>query len=154
MTRYFIYSSFRKINREDDAAFVNLHFSTFSGDLIRPSAGGNGVHGWIHNSRSGVAFESHVEPEQTLPMIVKKHEVKKGDVLTFAVTSEYDTNSDSFTWVPVIHRIVDGKTELVTNAQKDFCGTDHWPINRAHPQSPLAQLVQVLMMSNEFQFVD
>ena len=77
-------------------------------------------------------------------------EVRKGETIFFALGSEGDTNSDSFTWAPQIFR--DG--ELLTDAKRDFCGRDAWPVNRARAQLPLAQLAQVLLMSNEFQFVD
>jgi len=57
--------------------------------------------------------------------------------------------------VPEIHRLQpDGKTEMLTHARLDFCGKDAWPLNRQRTQSPLTQLAQALMMSNEFMFVD
>jgi len=88
-------------------------------------------------------------------MAVDKIEVKKGDVLDFAISSENSTDSDSFEWVPEIHLVQpDGKTEMLTHARLDFCGKDAWPLNRQRTQSPLTQLAQALMMSNEFMFVD
>src|SRR5207248_3831483 len=100
-------------------------------------------------------FDAHIAPQGSVEMRVAKVPVNKGDVLTFAVTSENDTNSDSFDWTPVIERVLaSGKTELLTDAKRDFCGPDHWPLNRTKPQPALSQLVQVLLMSNEFQFVD
>ncbi len=57
--------------------------------------------------------------------------------------------------MPEIHHLnADGSTEKLTNAKTDFCDKDGWPLNRPKPESPLAQLAQVLLMSNEFQFVD
>ena len=47
-----------------------------------------------------------------------------------------------------------GQAVLLTKADTDFCGPAGWPLNREKPQTPLAQLAQVLLMSNEFQFVD
>ena len=123
------------------------------GNLARPAAAGDGVHGWIISSRTGGAFDSHVAPQGTVPMTAKLP-VKKGDVITFAVTCEGDTNSDAFNWTPVIERILPNGNELITDARRDFCGPTHWPLNRSQPQSPLSQLVQVLLMSNEFQFVE
>ena len=52
------------------------------------------------------------------------------------------------------HPRLETKAALLTDARRDFCGPDHWPVNRARPQGVLAQLAQVLLMSNEFQFVD
>ncbi len=91
----------------------------------------------------------------TSPWRSTKVSVKKGDVLTFAVTCNGNSSSDSSHWSPIIERIKpDGKMELLTDAKRDFCGADHWPMNRTKPQTPLSQLVQVLLMSNEFQFVE
>jgi len=126
-----------------------------SGSLSHPNEAGNGVHGWIVSSRTGILHDAHAGPKGSTPMGAAMVAVMKGDVLTFAVTSEGDTNSDSFTWAPVIERIhQDGRTELLTDAKRDFCGPEHWPIGRTRPQSPLSQLAQVLLMSSEFQFSD
>jgi hypothetical protein len=81
--------------------------------------------------------------------------VKKGDVLHFALSSEGETDSDSYNWTARINALnPDGTVTELTNSKTDFCGTDRWPLNRARPQSPLAQLTQALIMSNEFMFVD
>lgn len=125
-----------------------------SGKLKRPNERGNGVHGWVVNSRTGGLFDVHVDAKGVADMVVQKTMVKKGDIITFAVTSEHETDSDSFEWVPVIERLEGGGRALVTNGQTDFCGPDHWPMGRSRPQNSLSQLVQVLMMSNEFQFID
>jgi hypothetical protein len=87
---------------------------------------------------------------------IGKLEVRKGEIIDFAVDPENgDTNSDSFDWRPAIHRLdADGNATLLTQADKDFNDASHWPPSRLRPQSALAQLAQVLMMSNEFQFVD
>jgi hypothetical protein len=126
-----------------------------SGELKRSSEHGDGVHGWIISSGAGNAFDAHVAPRSSAEMRVASLAVKKGEVLTFAVTGEQNTDSDGFTWAPVIQRILPGgKTETLTDAKRDFCGPDHWPVSRTRPQSVIAQLAQVLLMSNEFQFVD
>ena len=125
------------------------------GKLKKESKQGNGVHGWIVSSTRGILKDVLVAPASEQLIGLGKLEVKKGETLSFAVGSEGDTNSDSFNWVPEIHRLnADGTTTFLTNAKADFCGKDGWPMNRAKPQSPLSQLAQVLMMSNEFQFVD
>jgi hypothetical protein len=120
------------------------------GILARESDRGNGVRGWIASSQRGVLKEVPVPPASKRAAEIEACEVRKGDTIFFALGSEGDTNSDSFTWAPQIFR--DG--ELLTDAKRDFCGRDAWPVNRARAQLPLAQLAQVLLMSNEFQFVD
>ena len=125
------------------------------GKLKKDSKQGNGVRGWIASSTRGVLKEVPVAPASEQVVGLAKLDVKKGETLTFAVGSEGDTNSDSFNWAPEIHRLnANGSTTLLTNARADFCGKDGWPLNRAKPQPPLSQLAQVLLMSNEFQFID
>jgi hypothetical protein len=127
-----------------------------SGTVKRASPKGNGVRAWIFSSRVGKIREVLVKPAGAEEMNAEL-EVTRNEVLSFVVDSENgDTNSDSYSWAPKIERIetTAGTVSPVTRADTDFCGPDAWPVNRDKPQSPLAQLAQVLMMSNEFQFVD
>lgn len=127
------------------------------GDVSRDTDRGNGVRALIISSRTGLVKEALATPQQKrASMAMDKIEVRKGDVLDFAISSENgNTDSDSFEWVPEIHREQPGgKTEMLTHARLDFCGKDAWPLNRQRTQSPLTQLAQALMMSNEFMFVD
>lgn len=122
------------------------------GTLSRSSDQGNGVRGWIVNSRTGILSEYLVEPKNMKATTQTTTDVKRGDIVSFIVSSENDTNSDSFDWQPRISQASTDK--LLTDAKSDFCGTDRWPIDREKPQQPLSQLAQVLLMSNEFLFVD
>lgn len=125
------------------------------GKLKKDSERGNGVRGWMVSSLRGVLKEVLVHPASEQPVGLGRYEVKQGEILSFVVGSEGDTNSDSFNWAPEIHRLhADGTTIPLTHARTDFCGADGWPLNRPRPQNPLAQFAQVLLMSNEFQFVD
>ncbi len=131
------------------------------GTLKRPSSQGNGVRGLIMLNSKKVLLETLAAPapgKPTQPMAIAEGvALKKGDVLDFAVSAENgDTNSDSFEWVPEIQLPVkEGERPvIVTNAKADFCGRNNWPLTRLRPQTPLAQLVQVLLMSNEFMFVE
>ena len=124
-------------------------------DLSRDSERGNGVRGLIVSSRTGLAAETMATPKNKKVPLNAKIAVKKGDVLDFAVSSEGETDSDSYNWTVRINAInADGSVTELTNSRSDFCGAERWPLNRAKPQSPLAQLAQVLIMSNEFMFVD
>ena len=125
-----------------------------SGQLKRSSDKGNGIRGLIISSRTGVVTSQHVGPNDGRD-ITAEIEVQQGETLSFIVDSEGDTNSDGYNWIPKIERVVpDAPATLITKADSDFCGPDGWPLNRTKPQSPLSQLAQVLMMSNEFQFLD
>ncbi|TDU81433.1 cytochrome c [Prosthecobacter fusiformis] len=126
-----------------------------SGLLKRSSPKGNGVRAWIISNRAGKIREELIKPASNLELNAEI-EVTQDEVLSFVVESENgSTDSDSFSWAPKIERKdASGVLALVTNAETDFCGPDLWPVKRPKPQSALAQLAQVLMMSNEFQFVD
>jgi hypothetical protein len=120
------------------------------GLVKRPSDLGNGVRVFVLSDRSGVLKEVLVEPKQTVEVVVGGVRLEAGERVTFAVGSDGDTHSDSFEWKLAVYE----GDRLISDARRDFCGLNGWPINRAKPQTPLAQLAQVLMMSNEFQFVD
>ncbi len=127
-----------------------------TGTIQRPSDRGNGVRAWIINSRTGLKKEQFIGPKGSAEMTIEM-DVQRGDQVIFAVTCEAgSTDSDSFNWAPSIYRLDPTKPqpELITKADRDFCGPDAWPLSRARPQSPLAQLTQVLLMSNEFMFVE
>lgn len=121
-----------------------------NGQVKRPSEKGNGARVFLVSSRVGVLKEVLVEPAKTASVALNGHAVEAGETLTLAVGCEGDTSFDSFEWKA---SIFDGDT-LLTESTRDFCGGDGWPLNRTKPQTPLQQLAQVLMMSNEFQFVD
>ncbi|MEN3940250.1 PSD1 and planctomycete cytochrome C domain-containing protein [Prosthecobacter sp. SYSU 5D2] len=126
-----------------------------SGTIKRSSPKGNGVRAWILSSRAGKIREELVKPAGSVDLNAEI-EVTQDEVLSFVVDCEEgSTDSDSYSWAPKIERMdATGTVTPVTRADTDFCGPDAWPVNRDKPQSPLAQLGQVLMMSNEFQFVD
>ena len=126
-----------------------------TGELDRDSPQGNGVRGIIATNRQGVVKDVLVPVKSKLPVAIGRLEVRKGEIVDFAVDCEGDTNSDGFQWRPGIHRLdANGVATLLTQSDKDFNDASHWPPNRPRPQSALAQLAQVLLMSNEFQFVD
>ena len=125
---------------------------TINAVLSRDSDRGDGVHAWIHNSRTGIVSEYSCTPQNKKVPTHISTDVKRGDTVSFIVHNEASTDSDSFDWQPQITRTDNG--ELLTNAKTDFCGSDRWPLGRQKSQSPLSQLAQVLLMSNEFMFVD
>ncbi len=74
-------------------------------------------------------------------------EVKAGDTIDFVVDIRDNLNSDQFLWAPVlVEQGAEGTTTW--NAQADFGG-------KPAPQlDPWEQLAQVLLMANEFYFVE
>jgi len=79
--------------------------------------------------------------------------MKKGDTLDFIVDIRDGLNSDQFLWAPVITLVQIAGTgvvdqPLVSSAEADFSDKAKTQLNRWQ------QLAQVLMLSNEFMFVD
>lgn len=120
--------------------------------LSRSSDRGDGVRGWIYNMRTGILAEQLCTPQNKKIPFQLTTEVKRGDILCFVIHNEGGTDSDSFDWQPTISRADTG--EMLTNLKNDFCDSSRWPFGRAKPQSPLSQLAQVLLISNEFMFED
>ncbi len=119
------------------------------GEVKRPSDKGDGVRAFMVSDRQGVLGEVLVGPAKTEKLALKVA-LQAGEALSLAVGCEGTNSFDSFNWSLRLH---EGE-RLVTEAKRDFCGLAGRPIDQASPQEPLAQLAQVLLMSNEFQFVD
>ncbi len=128
-----------------------------TGKLERFSPNGNGIRAFIISSRQGILIDHLLAPKAHKMMDLPVLKVKKGEAIDFIVDSEDgNTNSDGFDWRPSIYQLDEssGVTTLLTKSDQDFNDGSHWPPNRPRPQTALSQLVQVLLMSNEFQFVD
>lgn len=124
------------------------------GVLSRSSDRGNGVRAWIWTARTGALAEYQATPQDKKVATQTTAEVKKGETLCFIVSSDDSTDSDSFNWDPKISRLEDGSSELLTDFKTDFCDSARWPFGRAKPQSAVSQIAQVLLISNEFMFMD
>jgi mono/diheme cytochrome c family protein len=124
--------------------------------FLHATKGGDGIQTWVISSRTGLLQEKHFKPGQGHEFRFENLTVKAGDILTFAAGRGGNEDSDSYHWTPRIE-IQDSPGApyaLWTDSARDFLSTDKWPINVPRPQSPLSQLAQVLIISNEFQFVD
>src|SRR6185503_10499550 len=104
------------------------------GRLVSSRAGSLGE--WtVHNNKAETKFD--------------KLELKQGDTLDFIVDFRDGLNSDMFKWAPVIKATESEPSEW--SAKKDFAGPPPPP---PEPLSPWEQYAQVLLLSNEFLFVD
>ena len=118
--------------------------------LVHEVAAGDGVRGWMISSRQGVLQQS-VAHNAKVPFERAELDVEAGETLDFVVDFRANLNSDQFLWAPTIEAA--GATELPLserhwNAEKNFAGQ---PMTNL---KPLEQLAQVLLLSNEFMFVD
>jgi hypothetical protein len=121
------------------------------GSLEHPAEHGDGVRGWIVSSRQGILKEVAVKHDKQ-PTNIDSVAVRPGEAIDFVVDCRQSDDSDGFAWAPVI------KTKQVAGASvggvqlwhstNDFSGP-------APPRlTPWEQLAQVLLVSNEFVFVD
>ena len=114
---------------------------TIEGVLKVPTPNGNGVRGRVMRSDGTVLGEWLVDQGKESATRLTGVKVKAGEHVWFVVDSRGEQSHDSFNWAP---RLSDARGE-VANANDEFGGLG---------LRPLAQLAQVLLLSNEFFFVD
>jgi hypothetical protein len=121
--------------------------------LGHASATGDGVRARIVASEHGKlgewsAHDSKVETK------LESVSVEAGEFIDFIVDPIANSNSDAYTWSPVIafmpHSDVVDVAARTWNAKKDF----DQPVRVAEPLTRWEELAQVLLLSNELAFVD
>ncbi len=115
-----------------------------TGTLKHEPEQGDGVRGFIVSSRDGVLKTANVHKSKA-SMSGTNIAVKAGDTLDFIVDIGGTLNADQFLWAPVIKA-----EETSWDARAEFDGP------RLAPQYMTAweQYTQVLLLANEFAFVD
>ncbi len=116
------------------------------GTLRHPDENGDGVIGAILSSRHGLLWQAHVHHD-SVESALDGIEVASGDTVDFIVLPGPSNSHDSFQWVPELALQVNQTIER-WNAAADYSGP---------PPPPLTvweQYAQVLLLSNEFVFVD
>ncbi|HMJ66404.1 MAG TPA: DUF1553 domain-containing protein, partial [Candidatus Binatia bacterium] len=119
-----------------------------TGTLRHEHKEGDGVLGRIVSSRAGSLGDWTVQNDKA-EIKLEKVELKKDDTLDFIVDYRANLNSDDFKWTPVIKATESEPSEW--SAKKDFAGP---PVPPPPPLNPWEQYAQVLLLSNEFLFVD
>jgi hypothetical protein len=119
-----------------------------SGKLVRPAKEGDGVHGAVVSSRGGKLGEWTVKGGES-ETAVERIEVKRDDTIDFVVDCIGTDAYDSFSWAPMVRLLGGAGGEW--DAAKQFGGPPGKP---PAPLSPWEKYAQVLIMSNEFAFVD
>ncbi|HSH15863.1 MAG TPA: DUF1553 domain-containing protein, partial [Verrucomicrobiae bacterium] len=117
---------------------------TITGMLKHEPEQGDGIRGFMVSSRHGELKSATVHKSQ-VEMTAENISVEAGDTIDFIVDIADNLNSDQFLWEPVI---VAG--ELKSDAKAEFTG----PTPAPDYLTPWAQYAQVLLLSNEFAFVD
>jgi hypothetical protein len=112
----------------------------------------DGVRGFVVSARDGVLAKATVRNGSS-DLNVPSVSVTAGDTIDFVVDIGDELNSDQFLWSCSITRVVSAAPNPDPAAQAWNSESDFTP--HVSPQlSPLEQLAQVLLCSNEFLFVD
>jgi mono/diheme cytochrome c family protein len=134
---------------------------SISGTVAHDVKEGNGIRAKIIHSGTG-ELAGYSLLNQSAETKFEPVEMKKGDTLDFLIDFKGDLNSDQFKWSPSIKCTDKPAKERATqppneppvmewNAKKDFSGPTPTPPVALDPWSEYAQ---VLLLSNEFMFVD
>jgi hypothetical protein len=112
-------------------------------------AEGDGIRAWVIHNGQRVLFEQRVHRSQA-ECHLKNVSVNKDDTIDFVVDIADTLNSDQHLWSPKIVRVDPVPSEphrVRWESQVDFRGPETANL------SPLAQWIQVLLMSNEAAFL-
>ena len=121
-----------------------------NGELVPLDAKNVGIAARIVSSRTGLIGEWNVKSDSTNTE-VKKHAVKKGEVLDFLVAFRSDKGSGSYQWSPTILMPTANLPGMPGMAKRWDARTDFAnPNSPAHPLTALEELVQTLLLSPEF----
>lgn len=125
-----------------------------SSNLIHEPEAGDGIRAFVSHSRLGKLMSIHLHHSRAR-LDLSSMVFHRGETLDFIVDIGDGLNSDQFLWPPVLRSSQPsvtgggGETSVeVWDAAKDFSEQPRTLL------SPWEQLVQVLMLSNEFMFVD
>ncbi len=123
------------------------------GELYHYSSAGDGVKGYIISSRSGILWQGDVQ-DGMLPTVADESEIRAGDTIDLVVECKENDQEDLFRWHPRIYLTGDNASQFARQdwiSRFDFEGPPPAP---PVPLAPWEQYAQVLLMSNEFIFVD
>lgn len=119
---------------------------TIQSELRHEPAVGDGIRAFIVSSQTGT-LQSTKAYQQTLPFNVESLQVKPGDTIDFVVDIGDTLNSDQYLWTCTI-------SEATLESRRSWNSDTDFPHDTNDQLSPLEQLAQVLLCSNEFLFVD
>jgi hypothetical protein len=116
--------------------------------LMHDKQPGDGIRGFLVSSRQGLLHQAALHNSQA-EFHAAEIELQAGDTLDFVVDIGDGLNNDDFIWHAVIEQSASGaESERTWASRTDFGGIP------TRPLSPWGQLAQVLLMSNEFFYVD
>jgi hypothetical protein len=113
-----------------------------TGEIERPAAEGDGVRVRLVTGTGGLAHEWQVAPAGTLRFDGTRIEVEDGETIDVIVDALGSDNSDSIT---MDLTVTNGMGQLLASSREEFSGP---------ALDPWVAYAQVLLISNEFMFVD
>ena len=119
------------------------------GEIVHEPEPGDGVRALIISSRTGEVHSALVHHGKAA-MQAANLELKAGDTLDFVVDIHQGLNSDQFKWAPIIAAAGD-EASSTWDARTGFAGPSPPYIA---PLKPWEQYAHVLLLANEFAFVD
>lgn len=120
------------------------------GRLDHASDQGDGVTGTVVHSESGIVWEGTAFHEETT-ILVKTVHIDDGDMLDLVVGSGETTSFDSFGY---LYELVWTPQDTPNGEPTDFKASMAFAPPPPPPLAPAEQLAQVLLMTNEFIFID
>ena len=126
---------------------------SFIGELHHFSSVGNGIKAYIISSREGIIWSGEVQDDFIMTEF-QGHPIRKGDTVDLVVESNGEEAEDKFRWHPRLYLSGEDATQYPKQdwlTRFDFQGP---PPRAPEPLAPWAQYAQVLLMSNEFIFID
>src|SRR4029434_3815085 len=121
---------------------------SITGEIVHEPDAGDGVRAFVVASRHGELESVTIRNGQAM-MSAAHVEVRQGDTVDFVVDIGGTLNSDQFLWAPIIATVEAGSA-TTWNAKQEFTG----PTPTRRQLEPWQQYAQVLLLANEFSFVD
>jgi hypothetical protein len=118
-----------------------------SGRLEHKASSGDGVRARVVSSRSGLLGEWTAHNGQAITTL-ESVAVEAGETLDLVVDCLGGDDSDSFAWAPRLRQVEPAAAGQTWDARADFEGPPPPPL------TPWQRLAQVLLLSNEFAYVD
>jgi hypothetical protein len=116
-------------------------------ELIHEPQPGDGVRAFVVSSRTGLLHSGKAH-QQTVALNIDSLTVEAGETIDFVVDIGDVLNSDQYFWRCQLKPANPGTDKRMWNSERDF------PKNTTQELTPLEQLAQVLICSNEFLFLD
>lgn len=123
------------------------------GELFHHASTGDGIRAYIISSRQGILWQGDVQ-DGVIATVFDDSEIRVGDTVDLVVSCLDSDEDDGFRWHPRLYLSGDNAAQFETQdwiTRFDFQGPPPTP---PEPLEPWAQYAQVLLMSNEFMFVD